>query len=664
MTSPLDVPLSLEARERELTHQISVCSRNYYVYGGSDLTDAEFDALVAELRELERLLGRSLPGSPTQKVGSDLAGGFAKVEHARPMLSLDNVFSAEEVKKFFGDPTEDLVVEPKYDGVSLSLQYEQGRLARATTRGDGAVGEDVTANAKTIASIPLTFGTFTGEVRGEVVMRRTVLSAINQQREKSGEDPLANTRNAASGSLKLKDPREVAARQLSFFAYGVYGDGLPATHRERLKLAGERFATAASVPTLDGKQVHLLPDLTRPVAPALDQIEKLRPELDVDLDGCVVKVNSIMRQEELGLKTKAPRWACAYKFKPEQAVTILEDIQVTVGRTGQVTPVAVLRPVRLEGAMISSASLMNFNELERIGNPGIGDHVLVERSAGVIPRTVGVKARRAMRAWSFPKLCPHCQTELVRRGVHYYDPNPDCPEQVYARLRHATAKTALDWDGMGESQLRGLIERGCDRLSDLLSHDPAWMKPAAKKKFMAERERVKSATLWRKLAALGIEDVGQTTCKELAQRYRSLTAVVSASTDELLSLLGPVAFKSLIDYINVHAEEIERLTDLGMAFEEQGSSGPLSGKTVVITGTLMSGTRDAVSAKIEKAGGLVKGSVGKATSYLVVGELPGANKTAAAAKHGTKVISEEELYSLMGLPFELASPAGVDADEI
>jgi DNA ligase (NAD+) len=670
-----NLQIDLLNREQDLIDQINRHSHSYYVDHRPSITDFEFDLLVTELKSIERDLGRALPNSPSQRVGADLSGAFQKLPHKRPMLSLDNVFTADEITTFFKRTTE-LAAEPKFDGVSLALHYEKGDLVRALTRGDGTLGEDVTANAKTIRTVPLRLSSaLTCEVRGEVFMRRTVLAALNGQREVTGEDLFANPRNAASGSLKLRSPAEVSKRNLDFVAYGLYGDG-PDSHRERIQILSELgFMTPMALPCLDGTSVNLetppsfngMPYRSSNSAPAdmfpLETIEQYRPKLDMDLDGAVLKVDSITLQEEIGLKSKSPRWACAFKFKPEEAVTVLDNIEITVGRTGQICPVAVLQPVTLEGATVTSASIMNQDEWERIGRPSPGDEVVVIRSAMVIPRILRVHLRRSEKIWSFPTVCPFCGTPLVRDGVHWFDPNSNCPEQLYARLRHSTAKAALDWDGMGEAQLRAGIKDGkWNCLSDLFTVDPAWLKPAALKKYLAERERVKSAPLWRKLAALGIEDVGQSSCKELAQKYRSIVAISAASQEELEGLLGPVATASLRNYILEQAEEIETLDALGFTFEETGSAGLLSGKNFVITGTLMSGGRDAVAAKIEKAGGLVKGSVSKSTSFVIVGDLPGNNKTAAAKRLGVPMVDEATLYEMMGQKFE-ASEA-LDDDEV
>jgi DNA ligase (NAD+) len=658
-------------REEELIAQIRVHDVAYYVQGQPTITDAEYDALVRELRVLEQATSRALPDSPTQRIGSDLSGTFPKVAHLRPMLSLENVFTPAEVTSFFeslGLAQPSLAVEAKIDGLALELRYRGGRLVQAVTRGDGTTGDDVTANARAVRGIPLTVASDTLDVRGEIYMARSTFRRLNEQRTKDGDDLFANPRNTAAGSFKQQSPTEVARRNLSFVAYW---STLPAEltqaqmTRELMTLG---FPTLQAMPLLDGGVVSLsyAVDSHAGVGAAVDLIARWRDLLDLDIDGVVVKLDDRRLQAEVGAKTRVPRWGCAFKFPPERQATVLRDIEITIGRTGQVTPNARLKPVVLSGATVSNASLMNVDELARIGNPGIGDEVWVERSAEVIPRLTGVKTRLAARPWTLPEACPFCQTRLVRRGVHYYDPNPACPERVYARLRYATSKACLDWDGLGEVQLYDGIQYGSWRqLSDLFNQDTevSWMKPAARKRFLAERERVKGAALWRKLACLGIEDVGRSVSKDLAARYGSLTKIIEAIEYKTIPL-GPVALGNLVRFLQDEFDELERLEARGFIFTDtQRSTGPLSGKTLVITGTLSSGTREAISAKIEAAGGLTKSSVTKGTDYLVAGEAPGDNKTKAAAKHGTKVITEAELYALMGQEMPAVADGAVNLEE-
>ncbi len=656
-------------REQELTNLIRTHDVAYYVYGKPTITDFDYDVLMRELKEVERVAGRALPGSPTQRVGSDLDAAFAKVNHLRPMLSLDNVFTPAEAVKFFSAlPLQGtwtsfvLTVEAKIDGLAVELRYRDGQLAQAVTRGDGAVGDDVTANVRAIRGVPLAIDYPADlDVRGEVYMRRSVFASLNEAREAAGDEAFANPRNAAAGSFKQRNPSEVAARRLSFVAYW---STMPAGLTQQdvtAELMDLGFPTLNVMPMTvkdtNACMSWVCSDSTDPtrIASAISAVEGLRDLLDLEIDGAVIKLNSRELQEEVGARSKAPLWGCAYKFPPARTSTILEGIEITVGRTGQITPNARLKPVLLSGSTVSNASLMNVDELARIGSPGIGDEVWVEKSAEIIPRVVGVKTKNSSAPWQLPVACPFCGTALVRKGVHFFDPNKACPERVFMRLRHATGKGYLDWDGMGEAQVRSLVQAGVRSLPDLFALSDEGLnvlKPAARKKFLAERERVKQAPLWRKLACLGIEDVGRSLGKDLANRYGSLDAIIAAiETGDVKSVLGDVALGYLIAYLKDEINDLARLEELGFVFADTTRTvGPLSGKTLVITGGLMSGTREVVSTRIEAAGGVTKSSVTKAVDYLVVGEAPGDGKTKAAARHGTKIISEIELYALMNVP--------------
>jgi DNA ligase (NAD+) len=681
------------SRETDLIAQLAQASHDYYVRNQPTLTDLEFDALLRELQGLEREAGRALPGSPTQRVGSDLVGGFVKVPHLSPMLSLDNTFNVEQVQRHFmaeNSPSTEIVIEGKIDGASLELRYEKGLLVQAITRGDGTTGDDVTANVRAIRAIPLQLAEpLTLRVRGEIFMRRSVFDALNVERVAAGEEPFANPRNAASGSLKQKSPSEVSRRKLSFFAYWsnlpeTFGQiqmvqklsdlGLPTLYDAPLAVSDEKASDSARTCALSA--ASMLGSATA-LSSLLDWLQEIRGELDFDLDGAVIKINDRQKQAELGNKTKSPVWACAFKFPAERVATLLEGIEITVGRTGQITPNARLKPVSLAGTTVSNASLMNADEIARIGNPAPGDIVWVEKSAEIIPRVVGVKTKGG-QTWAFPGGCI-CGIELERRGVHYFCNNPACEEKVFQQMKHALAKPALDWDGMGEAQVRLLIRSGQElreralKLSDLFTLDPQALgfKPAAVKKFLVERERVKTAPLWRKLCALGIESIGQTASKELASTYGSLDKIIDAlladadgQPSEIRSLLGPVALKSLALFLQAEVAELEALESLGFVFADpEKKVGPMTGKILVITGTLTSGTRDQVVARIEAAGGLVKNSVGKKTSYLVTGEQPGGTKTTDAQKHGVPVLTEEQLYGLLGEPMP-AGPVLADLEAI
>ena len=645
-----------------LRQQIEDHRAAYYVRHAPLVSDAEFDELVRQLATMETTLGIDDPTSPTKAVGSDLAPGFQKVRHSTPMLSLDNIFTTEEIQKFFKENIL-LIAEPKIDGLSLELRYDKGCLQQAVTRGNGTEGDDVTAQARTINSIPKTIAAkYPLRVRGEVYMKRSVFAELNTQREKDGEDLFKNPRNAASGSLKQRDPAETAKRRLDFLAY--WADGMtnlpPQEDSEVITRLIELGFTVPAIVFRYTNEAHF----------AVAEIKRLGEELDYDLDGCVLKINSLRLREELGTGTHSPKWAVAYKFPPERKITRLLDIIVTVGRTGQLCPNSVLAPVDLSGATVTAASLMNADEMVRIGSPAIGDDVYIEKAGEIVPRCMGIAKRNGGTPWVFPTHCPSCNTPLVRDGVHWFCPNHAlCPAQIEGALIHATGKTALDWDGCGPATIQALIKGAmATRLVSLFLVQAATvrgvLKGAAAAKFLAERERVKTAPLWRKLHALGIEGLGSTFSKELAQRYGSLENIITHST-ELTNLLGPVHAQALLLGLQDMAQDLDTLEECGFIFADSKDTAnkPLAGMTFVITGTLVSGGRDQVAAKIEAKGGLVKNSVSKNTSYLVSGEAGGQAKAAAAQKHGIKVIDEAALYVLMGEPFNPAITADLNEKE-
>lgn len=667
-----------------LRQTVAQHDHDYYVGANPTISDREYDELKRELAALEA--GLPPAEAVTKRVSSDLTAGFAKVKHASPMLSLDNTFTPAGVLDFFSRP-EELVIEPKVDGCSLELTYEAGILVKAVTRGDGTTGDDVSAQAARIATIPKTLGDLASgdplvsagrclRVRGEVLMRRSVFAKLNAAREAEGDEPFANPRNAAAGSLKLKDAAEVASRRLDFIAYWT---DLPmliaASHWEELEWLGRHgFTTFKFGHPHEGDDLwQVKHQLQLPtVASLLDKLDRHRVGLDYDTDGAVIKVDSRARQAELGAGSKSPKWACAFKYPPARVATTLLDIEVTVGHTGQICPNARLKPVWLEGSTISNASLMNMDELTRIGSPGIGDEVWVEKSACIIPRIVGVKQHQhGSSPWQLPSTCPSCSSVLVKDGVHWFCPNhKSCEAQLIAGLKRATGKGALDWDGMGDAQVATLVKTGrigqtgrlglVDLFSICKSDVDTLFKPAATKKFLAEQQRVKQAPLWRKLNALNIEGIGKSLSKDLAARFGSLEAIVASPRTELEAILGQVRLASLRAWVEANLGAMDDLDALGFTFSEVAAKGKLTGLSFVITGGLTSGTRDEVQGRIEAAGGTAKGSVTKSTSYLVVGEAPGGNKTKAAAKHNIKVITEAQLYALMGEPMPAA---GVDLAE-
>lgn len=688
------LPELMEANTRiqELRGLINRYNHSYYVLHQSDITDQEYDQLYTELVTLEKKYPElDDPNSPTKRVGVASADGFKKVRHERRMLSLDNTYSAKELLEFF-DSGEQVFVEPKIDGLSLKLIYRHGKLEQALTRGNGEEGDEVTVNARTINTIPLALNEpLSVEVTGEVYMAFRVFNKINAGLEAAGDDLLANPRNAASGALKLKNPSEVAERGLSFVAHGCNTEikGVK-THEqlvEYLEFLG--LPTTPLLPALEpGDAVSQVFNLTD-----VDDLKKFleaqdlnRKRLDVATDGLVFKINNLSKQRELGDGTRSPRWAAAYKYPAERKLTTLRAVTLQVGKTGRVTPVAELEPVLLSGTTVRRASLCNQDEIERLGID-VGDSVYVEKSAEIIPKVVGVAREvRGGRHWKMPAKCPCCSTPLVRLKLHgptgdydsvdFYCPNYECEDQAFARLKFATGKAALDIDGCGEVMVRELMRHGVRKLSDLFALKKVdFFKPAARKRFLEGRERSKQQPYWRKLAALSIDGMGRERCLEM-NRWPTLVDMLEAQAevqqveenlirqnqkpdeaqrvlikDSPRNILGNAVYDSLINFLEKHADEIDALESLGFHLEaDKATTGKLSGKVFVITGTLMSGGRDEVIRRIEKAGGVVKSSVTSKVHYLIMGEDAGRTKTQAAEKHGVKVISEEDLYALMGIP--------------
>lgn len=660
----------------QLRQSLHEHNHRYHVLGVPTITDEEYDVLYRKLVELEQIYPRYAdPNSPTVRVGAPGLAGFAKVRHSARMLSLSNAFDAAEVSDFFPSGIE-LTAEPKLDGLSLSIVYKKGRLEKAVTRGDGETGDDVTDNARTIRALPLVLPhEIDTEVRGEVLMYRSVFRSVNERLTEAGDDLFANPRNAAAGSLKLKDPREVAARRLSFYAYRLIGGPNELkNHREVLNfLEVLGFYTTLALPRIvDGKSYRVpsfmeIIDSGDPeaVQEAIDKLGSLREIVDVDTDGLVIKAMDADMWDSLGEGVKAPKWAVAYKFPPERKVTRLLDIEVSVGRQGIMTPVAILEPVALSGSVVSRASLCNQDEVRRLGI-NIGDDVLVEKSAEIIPKVMGRQGvPREGRWWLMPVICPSCGSMLVKlegqvawRCLKRWS----CPAQIQARLEHAVSKGALNVRGCGPAVVKTLIEKcGVTSLLDVLTLTPAAvkkvLKPAAAKNLTSGLAEARKAPLWRKLFALGVEGMGQQHCKTLSERWCSLNEIVENFGD-VPGLIGQVVAGNFKAYLFDHADELGDLEEAGFEFKDDGrKSGPLSGKVFCITGTLVSGTREHVSSVIESHGGSVRGTVTKKVTFLVAGLNTGANKTQAAVKLGTRVISEEELYAMIGIPLSVAGTA-------
>jgi DNA ligase (NAD+) len=674
------------AKTEALREKIRHHEHLYYVLDAPELEDADFDALMRDLKEIEAQHPEWItPDSPTQRVGGKPKEGFLKVAHSRSMLSLDNVNTPEEladwdrrVRSLAGDAEIAYVTELKLDGLSLALHYTSGSsggavLARAITRGDGTIGEDVTSNVRTIRSVPLVISAeklkksrlpVPFEVRGEVVMPMAAFLKMNQEREALGQSPAANPRNAAAGTIRTVEPNIVAQRRLDFYGYfalqmtpGAEGENAFATQLETLDAltaAGFRVNPhREAFKTLDQLQTFVA------------RAEEQRPSLGYEIDGVVIKVNSTALQKRLGFTGKAPRWAVAYKFTARGGITRLEDIAVQVGRTGKLTPVAVLSAVAIGGITVTRATLHNADEIERLGVK-IGDFVRVERGGDVIPKIVEVVEDkdhpRGHKRFHFPAHCPVCGSEIVRTEgeADYRCVNVDCPARLRESLLHFASRGVMNIDGMGEAVVVQLMERGLvHSIADLysLTSDKLLTLERIGQKtadaLIAEIEQTKKAPLDRVLFGLGIRFVGERTAQLLADAFGSMDALLTATTEELerVQEVGPRVAAAVHEFFaeERNRELIERLRKAGLTFtaERRKRSAKLEGLTFVLTGTLPTLTRDEAKDRIEASGGRVSGSVSKKTSYVVAGEEAG-SKLDKARDLKVPVIGESELLEMLG----------------
>ncbi len=658
-------------RVEELRRIINEHNHNYYVLNQPVITDFEFDLLLNELQTLEKNFPELVtPDSPTMRVGSDLTEEFVQVRHRWPMMSLGNTYSEEEladfgerVKKTLGYEPE-YVCELKYDGVSISLTYENGALTTAVTRGDGAVGDDVTVNVRTIRSIPVRVSVpgipSSFVIRGEIYLPLKGFEEMNAARRQKGEVPFANPRNAAAGTLKLLDPKIVATRPLNCFLYFLLGDKLPAGNHYDNIMAARSWGFRTT-------EVMELCSSIEEVIRFVREWETRRKQLPYDTDGVVVKVNSLEAQQLLGTTAKSPRWAIAYKYAAEQAVTELLSVDFQVGRTGNITPVANLRPVLLAGTTVKRASLHNSDQIELLGLH-FGDSVIIEKGGEIIPKIVGVDPeKRAGDAApvTFPEKCPECGTPLIRNEgeANHYCPNYlHCPPQITRRIIHFVSRKAMDIEGLGEETVdllwsNGLIHNVAD-LYDLKHEQLASLERMGDKSasnILTSLAESLSAPWNRKLFALGIRHVGETVAKTLAGAFPDIDKLMNSTEDELRALpdIGPRICASVREYFSDadNIEIIRRLKAAGMTFEgtvQAGTAaGPLAGKTVVVSGTFERFTRDGIRAAIEAAGGKAAASVSGSTSFIVAGSDMGPAKRTKAVSLGIPIITEEEFVKML-----------------
>ncbi len=646
----------------------------YYVLDAPEVSDAQYDTWMRELRALEEEHPElRTEDSPTQRVGGKPKEGFVKVAHSRPMLSLDNAYDEAElrewdrrVRELAGEETVAYVCELKMDGLSLALTYENARLVRGVTRGDGVIGEDVTSNVRTIRSVPLSISPArmlasglpaNFEVRGEVVLPMAAFQKLNAEREEQGLAPAANPRNAAAGTLRTLEPNIVAQRRLDFYAYfGLSESGYIFPQQsetlDALNAAGFRVNPKRAL-------VQNIDDAWEFIAKA----DALRESLPYEIDGVVIKVNSRALQDKLGFTGRAPRWAIAYKFAARSAATQVQNITVQVGRTGKLTPVAELTPVPIGGTTVSRATLHNADEITRL-DLKIGDWVTVERGGDVIPKVVAVlreKRPADTRDFIFPTHCPECGSIVVREEdeVDFRCINVNCPARLRESLLYFSARKVMNIEGLGEAVVNQLTERGLVRnLADiyqldeaaLLSLDRIGEKTA--QSLLQEIARSKQAPLDRVLLGLGIRFVGERTAQFLADAFGSMDRLMQASTEELerVQEIGPRISMSIQEFFQVPAnrELIEKLRQAGLNFtaEQKKISSKLSGLTFVLTGTLPTLTREEAKERIEREGGNVSGSVSKKTSYVVAGNEAG-SKLDKARKLGVPILNEVELMELL-----------------
>jgi DNA ligase (NAD+) len=656
-----------------LREDIRYHEHRYYVLDDPEISDVKFDELVHRLQKLEDEHPELVtPDSPTQRVGGQPAEEFVKVRHSAPMLSLDNTYSLDELRDFdrrvrelSGREHVPYVAELKLDGLSMALTYEEGALTRGLTRGDGVTGEDVTQNVKTIRSVPLRvdsrkLGTIghaeTFEVRGEVIMTHKAFGQANEQREKNGEQPFANPRNAAAGTIRQLDPRIVAQRNLDIFLYYMLVNGRPPLkeHWQVLEALQELGFKVNPYKRL----AKSFDELTR----YIQEMESKREELEYEIDGMVVKVNEIGLWDELGMTAKSPRWAIAYKYPAHQETTVVMDIRPQVGRTGTLTPVADLEPVSVGGVTVSHATLHNMDEVERLGVK-IGDTVLVQRAGEVIPQVLKVtKHSPKGRAFRMPEHCPVCGGDVIRveGEVAYRCVNAACPAQLKESLLHFAARHAMNINGLGESLVDQLVDKKIVQdvadlygleMEQLASLERMGRKSA--QNLLEEIEKSKQAELARVIYAIGIRFVGERTAQLLAEHFGSMDKFRDAAPEELYEVeeIGPKVAQSIVEFFleKRNRDVVEKLRKAGLQFEQKKhrTGGTLEGKQFVLTGSLPSLSREEATHMIEETGGRVTGSVSKKTNYVVVGADPG-SKLDKARSLGIRTIDEAGLRKLLG----------------
>jgi DNA ligase (NAD+) len=668
-------PANVKKEIEELREKLRYHEYKYYVLDEPEISDAAYDRLMNRLKELEAAHPEQVtPDSPTVRVGGAPRDGFTKVRHARPMLSLDNAFSHDalrdwdrRVRQGSGREKIEYIAEHKFDGLSISLQYEDCVLTRGVTRGDGTTGEDVTPNVKTIRSIPLRVEAAVlkktklpadFEVRGEVMMTRKAFEALNRQQEQIGGKIFVNPRNSAAGAVRVLDPAITASRRLDFFAYYLLVDGKApfAKHSESLQALKQlRFRASDDWKLCSGIDA---------VIEYCDEWDGKREKLPYEIDGVVIKVNSVAIQNELGYTAKAPRWAIAYKYPARQETTAVNDILVNVGRTGALTPVAVLEPVQVGGVTVSRSTLHNMDEIERLGLH-IGDTVLIERAGEVIPHVLKVvKEGKQRKPFEMPKRCPECGSTIhhVEGEVAYRCVNAACPAKRKESLLHFAGRHAMNIDGLGEKIVDQLVDKGLVKdvaaLYSLKLEEVAGLERMAEKSaqnLLDEIEASKKNSLARLIYALGIQFVGERTGQLLAEHFSSLEELAAAKEEELMEVpeVGPKVAASIVEFFSEPANRqlIKKLRKAGVhptAEKRQVKSDKFAGKSFVFTGGLANRSREEAGEIVQQHGGKVSGTVSKKTDYVVVGTDPG-SKYDKAKELGVTILTETEFEKLLGL---------------
>ncbi len=661
----------------QLRRELHQHNYKYYILNDPEITDKEFDDKLRELQLLENQYPEFFdPLSPTQRVGSDLSGAFEQAEHQYPMLSLGNTYSFEEIADFYQrlqkglNDSFELVCELKYDGTSISLIYEEGALVRAVTRGDGVKGDVVTANVKTIRSVPLYLQGSDYpkrfEIRGEILMPREVFEQLNIEREQQEEPLFANPRNAGSGTLKLQNSAVVASRKLDSYLYSVLGEELPfLTHSESLNAARTWGFKVSDAIRVSGS--------LQEVYDFISYWDEERKNLPVATDGIVIKVNSFAQREMLGFTAKSPRWAIAYKYQAEKALTRLLSVSFQVGRTGAVTPVANLEPVQLSGTVVKRASLHNADIIEAL-DLHLGDQVYVEKGGEIIPKITAVAAELRNpdgEKVHFITNCPECGTELVRiegEAAHYCPNDRSCPPQLTGKIEHFVSRKAMNIDGLGSETIQllysnGLISSVADlytlTVTDLAGLERLGTKSA--QNICTSILQSREVSFEKVIFALGIRFVGETVAKKLARAFRSIEKLASATPDELMAVdeIGERIAGSVVDYFSIESNRllIERLRNAGVQFElkeyePNRSSGVLRNQSIVISGTFSRHSREEYKQIIEQQGGKNAGSVSAKTAFILAGASVGPEKLKKAELLGVRLVSEDEFLDMIGFEWD------------